>query len=172
MIALKSKPPIANRREQRGKGPLSIILRPLFHILLIVKNPVIMLQEMYYWLMYFLGKIGKTEMYDSNSYLLISLLAGLNLLTIIMLFAYLFNIDIRNSLSDRNSKTIAIFFALSVVLVNYFYLFKQRKKIVEKYDELSGKRETQGQILFWIYSVLSLVLFFVVGMSLYPYVEK
>ena len=30
-----------------------------------------MIKEMYYWLMFFLRKIGKTEMLEFNSYLLI-----------------------------------------------------------------------------------------------------
>ena len=86
-----------------------------------------MLQEMYYWLMYFLKKIGRTDMFEFNSYLLICMLAGFNILTIIMIVSYLFGINVRTSFLQENSKTIGILFGLSVIVFNYFYLFKQRK---------------------------------------------
>ncbi len=127
-----------------------------------------MLQEMYYWLMYFLKKIGKTDMFEFNSYLLICMLAGFNILTIIMIVSYLFGINVRTSFLQENSKTIGILFGLSVIAFNYFHLFKQRKNIVEKYSQLSGKRKIQGQIAFWIYSIASLFLMFFIGVNLFP----
>ena len=64
-----------------------------------------MLKEMYYWMMYFIGKIGKTQMFGFNSFLLISMLVFFNILTIVMLFSYVFNINIEQLVLENLFKT-------------------------------------------------------------------
>ena len=119
---------------------------------------------MYYWLMYFLKKIGKTEMFGFNSYLLICMMLFSNILTLFVLFCFLLNVDIQSLITDY--KVTGIVFGLSVMIPNYFILFTKRKEIVEKYDQLPRKRRIKGMILFWIYSIVSIPLFFVLVTNL------
>ena len=123
-----------------------------------------MIKEMYYWLMYFLKKIGKTEMFGFNSYLLICMMLFSNILTLFVLFCFLLNVDIQSLITDY--KVTGIVFGLSVMIPNYFILFAKRKEIVEKYDQLPRKRRIKGMILFWIYSIVSIPLFFVLVTNL------
>ena len=123
-----------------------------------------MIKEMYYWLMYFLKKIGKTEMFGFNSYLLICMMLFSNILTLFVLFCFLLNVDIQSLITDY--KVTGIVFGLSVMIPNYFILFTKRKEIVEKYDQLPRKRRIKGMILFWIYSIVSIPLFFILVANL------
>ena len=123
-----------------------------------------MIKEMYYWLMYFLKKIGKTEMFGFNSYLLICMVLFSNILTLFVLFCFFLDIDIQSLITDY--KVTGIVFGLSVMIPNYFILFTKRKEIVEKYDQLPRKRRIKGMILFWIYSIVSIPLFFVLVTNL------
>ncbi|MPM20918.1 hypothetical protein SDC9_67356 [bioreactor metagenome] len=61
-------------------------------------------------------------MFEFNSYLLICMLAGFNILTIIMIVSYLFGINVRTSFLQENSKTIGILFGLSVIAFKLFSL--------------------------------------------------
>jgi len=117
-----------------------------------------MIKEIYYWLMYFLKKIGRTEMLEFNSFLLISMLLCFNILTFLITICFLLHVDIKSFIMDY--KVTGIVFGLSVIIPNYFLLFSKRKEIIEKYDLMPQKRRTSGKILFWIYSIVSLPLFF------------
>jgi len=123
-----------------------------------------MIKEMYYWLMYFLNKIGRTEMFGFNSYLLICMLLCFNILTFFIIICFLLHIDIKSLITDY--KVTGIVLGLSVIIPNYFILFSKRKQIVEKYDQLPKKRRIKGIILFWIYSIASIPLFFILVANL------
>ncbi len=127
-----------------------------------------MLKEMYYWMMYFLGKIGKTEIFGFNSFLLISTLVFYNILTIVMLFSYVFNINIRAPYVQENSHLIGIVTGVSVVFILYFVLYRRRNEIIEKYNRLAVGRRRLGMLLFWLYCILSCFLVFGVGINLFP----
>jgi len=110
--------------------------------------------------MYFLKKIGKTEMFEFNSYLLICMLHSFNILTFLFVVCFLLKVDIKSLVVDY--KVIGIVYGLSIIIPNYFLLFAKRKEIVEKYNLLHQKRRIKGIILFWIYSIVSIPLFFIV----------
>jgi hypothetical protein len=126
-----------------------------------------MLQEMYYWMMYFLKKIGKYDI-PFNSCLLMLILMNANIMTVIMFVTYLFNIDLKG----YDSKIIGLLVLIPLFIFNYFYLYRNRDKITDKYDNIVRKRKKRGILYFWIYSVLSIVLLFVIGVNLFPYFEK
>jgi hypothetical protein len=126
-----------------------------------------MIKEMYYWMMYFIGKIGKTEIFGYNSYLLISMLVGFNIVTIVIVVSYLFNVQLKElGIDKQTTQFIGITFGLAVVVANYFYLYKNQKKICQKYDELKGRRKVLGMIFFWVYVIASAVLLFTLGPAL------
>ena len=123
-----------------------------------------MLSEMYYWMIFYLRKVKTNDMPEFNAYLLICVLVNANLLTIVMGVSYLLNFDL--TIFRGDSKYIGLVGGLSLMVFIYFYLFRNRKKIIEKYDQLPQKRRVKGITSFWIYSILSLSLLFIVGVNL------
>jgi len=118
-----------------------------------------MLREIYYWLMYFLKKIGRTDMLEFNSYLLVCMLLGFNIMTVFVFTSYLLNIEPKTLIIDY--QTFGIILGLSIIIPLYFILFARRTQIVEKYDQLPKMRRSRGQFIFWIYSIVSIPLFFI-----------
>lgn len=127
-----------------------------------------MLQEIYYWMIYHFKKIGTTELTEFNAYLLTCILVIANFCTLVMLGAYIFNIDIRTPHLKENATFIGISLGLFIMITLYFILYSKRKEIVDKYNHLKNNRKRKGIMIFWIYSMLSLFLLFYVGIKLYP----
>lgn len=126
-----------------------------------------MIKEMYYWMMYFIGKIGKSEIFGHNSYLLISMLIMFNIITVLIVASYFFNTELKELGIDKpTTQLIGVIFGICMVGFNHFYLYENRKKICEKYDKLKGGRKVAGMICFWIYVVLSCWLLFTLGPAL------
>jgi len=123
-----------------------------------------MIKEMYYWMVFFLRKVPSNDMPQFNAYLLISLLMFSNIGSLFEISCFLLNISCKSLISDY--RVTGIIFGLSIMIPNYFLLFAQRKEIVEKYDKLSQKRRIKGQISFWIYSIVSIPLFFILVANL------
>jgi hypothetical protein len=123
-----------------------------------------MLREMYYWMMYFLKKIGRTDMLEFNSYLLICLLLFSNIMTLFIIVFFLLNVDIKSLIT--NYKVAGVIFGLSIMIPNYFLLFAKRRQIIEKYDPLPQRKRIIGMISFWIYSTVSIPLFFILVSTL------
>jgi hypothetical protein len=127
-----------------------------------------MIKELYYWMMYFLGKDGKkTEIFGHNSYLLISMLVAFNILTVAIVISYLFNVKLKElGIDKQTTQLIGITFGVIVIGFNHFYLYKNQNKICQKYDELKGRRRVTGMILFWVYVIASIILLFTLGPAL------
>ncbi|MDD2797312.1 MAG: hypothetical protein PHV20_01840 [Bacteroidales bacterium] len=123
-----------------------------------------MIKEMYYWMMYFLKKIGRTDMLEFNSYLLICMLLSFNIMMFCIICCSILEIDIKSLIVDY--KVTGIGLGLSIMIPNYFFLFAKRNEIIEKYDQMQQKRRTKGIILFWIYSIVSIPLFFILVANL------
>ena len=122
---------------------------------------------MYYWMMYFIGKIGKSEIFGYNSYLLVSMLIGFNILTIVIVVSYFFGIRLKElGIDKQTTQFIGITFGVVMVGFNHFYLYKNQKNICEKYDKLKGGRRIVGMIYFWVYVILSWWLLFTLGPAL------
>lgn len=123
-----------------------------------------MLREMYYWMIFYLKKVKTNDMPQFNAYLLICLLMFANIGSLFEIISFLLKLDIKSLTSGY--KVIGIIFGLSIMIPNYFFLFAKRKEIIEKYDQLAQKRRTKGIILFWIYSIVSIPLFFILVANL------
>ena len=118
-----------------------------------------MFRELYYWMYMYLRRIKTNDTPAINAYFLICLLQGFNIETITVLVSYILKYNTRE---DRNT-AIYIGLGLTVVLfiVNYFLLYTQKKVIFEKYEEALPAKKIKGQIYFWLYVILSFVIFFV-----------
>ena len=123
-----------------------------------------MLDEVYYWMIYHFKKIGTTELTEFNAYLLVCVLLFANFGTLLIIIAYLLEIDLKTS--RQNALFLGYGFGLIVMIINYFTLFSRRKEIKEKYDQFSKGRRVKGFICFWLYTTLSVSLLFFAGVNL------
>jgi hypothetical protein len=92
------------------------------------------------------------------------LLQGFNIGTIYVIAAYLLKIS---TTADRNTAIyMGLGLAVLLFITNYFLLYAKRESIFEKYTDMPPERKTKGQIYFWVYVLLSVVIFFTVGINL------
>lgn len=129
-----------------------------------IKNLKTMFRELYYWMYMTLRKIKTNDTPAFNSYILICLLQMMNILTIALIINFFLKI---NTNTDRNT---AIYMGIAMITVlyiaNYFLLYARRESIFEQYKDMPPERRTKGQIYFWLYVVLSVVIFFTLGINL------
>ena len=108
----------------------------------------------YYRIYKQLTKIKTNDTPYLNAMLLIVMLQGLNIYTIFTVLSFYFNYEI-----DKNLSSWSLF---SIVLIlNYFYLFRQREKIINRYQNETKEDQTWGAILLIFYIVFSVTVFFV-----------
>lgn len=122
------------------------------------------MKEMYYWMVLYLKKIPTNDMPQFNAYLLICLLMFANIGSIFVIICASFHIDIKSL--TVNYEVVGIVSGLSIMIPTYFFLFAKRTEIEKKYDQLPQKRKLIGIILFWIYSIVSIPLFFILNANL------
>jgi hypothetical protein len=116
-----------------------------------------MFKELYYRLHKLLKKLNINDNPEFNAFIGISFFQCINILSLWVIINYLLNLDI----SMHNAIYSGVFLYVSLTTVNFFVLFKKKKVIKKKYDQLSTERQNKGKLYFWIYVVLSLMIFFV-----------
>ena len=92
-----------------------------------------------------------------NAYFLICILQIFNIGTIGVLINYFIKFDIDKTITVYSSLALA----LVVMFINYFLLYSKREGIFQEYKTLLPERKTKGKVYFWLYVVLSFVIFFV-----------
>lgn len=121
-----------------------------------------MFKELYYWMYYYLRQIKTNKTPAFNAYVIICALNGMNIETLAAIVNYFAKID--------GTKFSAVYvgggLAGILYIINYFSFYSKRKDIFEKHDKLEGIRKTKGQIYFWLYIVLTFVIFFLVVANL------
>jgi hypothetical protein len=119
-----------------------------------------MFKEIYYWLYYYQKKFKTDTVPEFTALLILSFLQGMNILSVLVLFKYLFKIDIIGSLP---STQLGIFTAIFFFVWNYFTLFKKRIEICDKYDHLSSKQFEDGKVKLLFYVVFSIGICLLLG---------
>ena len=116
-----------------------------------------MFNELYYWMSTRLAKIESNDNPPFNAYFVIIILQSFNLGTIFVIVNYFTKIHF--------AKNAYIYLGLSeafvLAVINYFTLYAKRKDIFKKYENVSPKRKTRGLLYFWLYVLLSTIIFFV-----------
>ena len=125
-----------------------------------------MFGELYYWMYTTLKKKNPNDTPEFNAYLLICILQLFNIATIVIVIKYFLNIYI--NIERDKSTYIGLGFALILAITNRFVLYNKREIIFKKYENLPVERQTKGQIYFWLYVVLSVVIVFTAGINLVP----
>jgi hypothetical protein len=121
-----------------------------------------MFNEIYFWMYSYLRNIKGNSNPPLNAYLLVSVLQGFNIIMIWGIINYFYKYYV-----GRNNG-IYIGLALAAVLfsINHFYLYSKRGEIFQKYEILNPERRRKGKLYFWLYVILSLVLFFYLAATL------
>ena len=117
-----------------------------------------MLEEIYYWMIFFIKKVKTNDQPYFNSYLLVCVLIFANVLSLLILACYILKVDIKTVIFDY--KIAGVLLAIIVMISIYLLLYSRRKIIEEKFDSYSKNRRITGMIIFWVYALASLPLFF------------
>ncbi len=115
------------------------------------------MKYLYYHLWRLLSKIKTNNMPATNAMILISSFQFLNLLLIYIFIKYysLITIDFDSKLDIY---IFSILLGVVVYTINYFYLYKKRNNLFEKYKNESKRRRTIGVILLVFYGLGSFIL--------------
>jgi hypothetical protein len=116
-----------------------------------------MFNEIYFWMYSYLSRIKTNKTPAYSAYLIVSVLQIFNLGTLCVWINYFLKFDI-----DKNSAVyLGLILAATFSIVNYFVFYAKREVIFRKLEELQSNRKIKGQIYFWLYVILSFVIFFV-----------
>jgi hypothetical protein len=112
--------------------------------------------------------IGKSEedMPPFGAMMILWMLIVINIRTIELLLHHFYNIGYTPK--DRDGVILYSLIPSSLVLIfNIFYFFRRRNKIKLKYENESKIKKKVGNIILFIYAILSISLLFIVG-NAYP----
>lgn len=108
--------------------------------------------------MYFnLRKVKTNDMPAFNAYALICVLQLFNITTLLVLINYFINIKLEKDAAIYTS----LIGGIIILIFNRFLLYNKREIIFKKYDNKNPSRKTKGQLFFWLYVLLSLIILFV-----------
>ncbi len=111
----------------------------------------------YYKIYNTLTKVKTNDTPAFNAMLLIILLQGFNIATLDGIIHYFFNWKI---IRKENYVFIGISLYLILAILNYFYLFRNRDKIVKLYQDEAKDDKIWGTILLILYIVITVTAFF------------
>jgi len=115
-----------------------------------------MFNEIYFWMYSYLSRIKTNKTPAFSAYLIVSVLQIFNLGTLFVWINYFLKFDI----DKISSIYLGLFLAAIFSIVNYFVFYAKRDFIFRKLEELQSNRKIKGQIYFWLYVILSFVIFF------------
>lgn len=122
------------------------------------------MKYLYYRLWHFFKKIKTNDMPATNAMIFLTIWQFLNLSLVYILLKYYSVVEIEFELKSRNEIYLlaGVFYSI-LTLLNYFFLYKNRGKINNKYKDESKKQRTIGNILLMFYIIGSFVLVFYFG---------
>jgi hypothetical protein len=116
-----------------------------------------MFEELYYWMYTRLAKIKSNGNPPFNAYFLIGFLQVENIGTLLIIVNYFAKIHFAKNAYIYTGLILA--FVLSVI--NYITLYARRKEIFQNYENMEANRKTKGLLYFWLYVLLSTIIFWV-----------
>jgi hypothetical protein len=115
-----------------------------------------MFKEIFYWMSTRLAKIKSNDNPSLNAYFIICFLQSFNIGTLFIFLNYFAKL--------RFPKNAYIYFGVSLaillLILNYQLYYKHKEEIFEKYEKFSPKRKVKGLVYFWLYVLLSTIIFF------------
>jgi len=132
-----------------------------------VKNKMSLFKELYYWMCYYVQLVMKHP-YMGVEWIactFFSFVRFFNFLTLWIIFGVIlkvvggFNSDY---MEYYIGESYPLFFIIILILVviDPFLFYSKRDQIITKYKQFSPKKRIVGKIKFWIYVILTILLFF------------
>ena len=121
-----------------------------------------MFKELYYRLYELLKKVKTNDNPGFNAFIGISFFQCMNILTLGVVANYFLNLDISKSSAIYSG----IFLYVSLTVVNFFILLRKKEEITKKYEQLPIERQGKGKLFFWVYALITTVLFIYVIVNL------
>lgn len=106
----------------------------------------------------YLSKVKTNKTPAFSAYVLICILQVFNIGTLGVFINFFSKID----MNKNTAVTTGLALIVVLYILNYILLYAKRKSIFQEYENITTDRKGKGQISFWLYVVLSLVIFFVV----------
>ena len=120
------------------------------------------MRYLYYRLWQFFKQIKTNDMPATNAMIIISICEFANLFVIDILLEFFFHIKL-DFPTTNHIYTFAILVGTLVYIINYFFLYKNREKLNDKYKDESKRRKKVGTVLLILYMVVSFALVFYFG---------
>jgi len=99
-----------------------------------------------------------------NAHFLIMMLQAFNIGTFIVIINYFAKIHFAKNAHIY----IGLSLAFVLAVINYFYLYAKKEEIFKKYENLPPERKVKGLIYFWLYVLLSTIIFWTAVANLVP----
>jgi hypothetical protein len=113
----------------------------------------------YYRLYKALAKVKTNDTPAFNAMFMLTILQMCNILSVFMIINYLF----KREYDNQQSTIIGASLCLILLVLNYIFLIRKRDKIVKRYQNETKENKTWGIIYVWLYIVITLTVFFVLG---------
>ncbi len=122
------------------------------------------MKYLYYKLWQQFIQVKTNDMPATNAMIFLTLWQGLNLfLVYIIIKLYFLDILFR---FGKNNYIIAVVLFSILTLINYFFLYKNRERLFEKYKNETAKQNKFGNIILLAYIIGSFILLFYFGSKL------
>ncbi len=115
------------------------------------------MKYLYFKLWQSMTKVKTNDMPATNAMILISMIQFLNLALIYFFINYYSLVKISFD-SKSNIYIFSILLGVVVYTINYFFLYKSKERLYEKYKNESNIRKITGNILLMLYIIGSFVL--------------
>ncbi len=121
------------------------------------------MKYLYYRLWHFFEKIKTNDMPATNAMIFLTIWQFLNLSLVYILLKYYSIVEIEFELKSRKEIYLfaGVFYSI-LTLINYFFLYKNREKLNNKYKDESKRQKNAGNILLLLYIIgsFALILYF------------
>jgi len=121
------------------------------------------MKYLYYRLWHSFEKIKTNDMPATNAMIFLTIWQFLNLSLVYILLKYYSIVEIEFELKSRNEIYLfsGVFYSI-LTIINYFFLYKNREKLNNKYKDESKRQKKVGNILLMLYIIgsFALVLYF------------
>jgi hypothetical protein len=120
-----------------------------------------MYKELFYLIRRFVMRFRSVKEVEFNIVMLISMLIGSNVMSIILLIGYFFNVNLYR---DYNINYGYIFLPLGIfiMLASYIKIYLKREEIIEKYNSQNGINKYKV-LLYKLYVIATFILLIVSG---------
>jgi hypothetical protein len=119
----------------------------------------LMYKELFYLIRRFVMKFRSVKEVEFNIVILISMLIISNVMSIIILIGYFFNVNLYRDY-NFDYTYISVPLGVFIMVVNYITIYSKREEIIEKYNYQNGINKYKG-LLYKLYMLASFVLLFV-----------